>query len=68
MDITNKKVMILGAWGLVGNAITRKILEEEPSHLILTSLRKEEVEEYKRELLRLHTSLKADQITTWWGR
>ena len=67
MDITNKKVMILGAWGLVGNAITRKILEEEPSHLILTSLRKEEVEEYKRELLRLHTSLKADQITTWWG-
>ncbi len=30
--------MILGGWGLVGAAISRKILNEEPSELILASL------------------------------
>ena len=46
MDIQNKTVLILGAWGLVGNAVTRKILTEKPKNIIVTSLKKEEAESY----------------------
>lgn len=30
MDIQNKKVLILGDWGLVGSATARKIMEGYP--------------------------------------
>jgi hypothetical protein len=42
MDIQNKKVLILGGWGLVGSATARKILEGKPKQVILTSLLKHE--------------------------
>ena len=42
MDIRNKKVLILGGWGLVGSAIARKIVAEEPSSIVLTSLKESE--------------------------
>ena len=45
MDIKGKRVMIFGGWGLVGAAICHKILEEEPSELVLASLLKSEAEE-----------------------
>ncbi|MCF7807580.1 MAG: short-chain dehydrogenase [Candidatus Marinimicrobia bacterium] len=45
MDIKGKRVMIFGGWGLVGQAIAKQLLEEEPSELIVTSLRKNEAEE-----------------------
>ena len=38
MQISNKKVMILGGFGLVGRALTRQILEKKPAKLIITSL------------------------------
>ncbi len=50
MDITNKKVLILGGWGLVGSAIARRLMNESPSGIILTSLKKEEAEEICKEL------------------
>ena len=40
MDILNKKVLILGGWGLVGSAIARKITEGKPKQIIITSLLK----------------------------
>jgi hypothetical protein len=42
MDIQNKKVLILGGWGLVGSATARKIVEGKPKQVILTSLLKHE--------------------------
>lgn len=45
MDIQNKKVLILGGWGLVGSAIARRIMEGKPKQVILTSLLKSEAED-----------------------
>ncbi len=45
MDIKNKTILILGGWGLVGSAIARKIMEGNPSKVVLTSLHKNEAEE-----------------------
>ena len=45
MDIKNKSVLVLGAWGLVGNAVTHKLIPESPKKIIITSLKKEEAED-----------------------
>lgn len=50
MEIKGKKVMILGGFGEVGFAICRKLLQEQPKELIVTSLRKEEAFEAARKL------------------
>ena len=34
MDIQNKTVLVLGAWSLVGNAVTRKLVAEKPKKLL----------------------------------
>ena len=48
MDIKGKRVMIFGGWGLVGQAIAKQILEEQPAALIVTSLRPNESEEIRK--------------------
>ncbi len=60
MDIEGKRVMVFGAWGLVGRAICRQLLEENPSHLIVTSLRKEEVDEIIEVLRRDYPDTKTE--------
>jgi hypothetical protein len=50
MDIQNKKVLILGGWGLVGSAIARRIMAGKPKQVILTSLLKREAEDVCKEL------------------
>lgn len=50
MDIQNKTVLVLGGWGLVGNAVTRKLIPEKPKKIIVTSLRKEEAESHVTQL------------------
>lgn len=45
MDIKNKKVLILGGWGLVGSAIARRIVKGNPKQVVLTSLLKTEAED-----------------------
>ncbi len=47
MDIKGKKVLIFGGWGLVGQAIAKQLLEEQPSEMIVTSLRENEAAEIK---------------------
>ena len=51
----------------MGNAITRKLIRENPSKLILTSLREEEIKKYKNDLLSEFTHLTKDQIAVGWG-
>ncbi|MCB9210344.1 MAG: short-chain dehydrogenase [Ignavibacteriales bacterium] len=67
MDIQNKTVLILGAWGLVGNALTRKFISEKPKQIIVTSLKKEEAEGYAEQLRTEFPNLPDDYFIPWWG-
>ncbi len=67
MDIQNKTVLVFGAWGLVGNAVTRKLIPEKPKQIIITSLKKEEVEEEIQKLRKEFPDLPDDYFIPWWG-
>jgi KR domain-containing protein len=45
MDIAGKSVLILGGYGLVGQAVARRLIREGPREIILLSLRKDEADE-----------------------
>jgi len=45
MEIKGKKALILGGWGLVGQAVCRRMIEDEPSEMIILSLEKWQAEE-----------------------
>jgi len=65
MDIQNKKVLILGGWGLVGSATARKIMEGNPKQVILTSLLKHEAEDICK-MLEKETG-KKNVFKPYWG-
>ncbi len=67
MDIKNKVVMILGGWGLVGNAVTRKLVVENPKQMIITSLRQSEAEEAVAHLYEEFPDKEKDYFIPWWG-
>ncbi len=67
MDIKNKKVLVLGGWGLVGNAVIRKIIPEQPRQIIVTSLRESEAEEAIEKLRNEFPNLPEDYFIPWWG-
>jgi len=67
MDIQNKTVLVLGAWGLVGNAITRKLLTEKPKQIIVTSLKKDEAVSYAEQLKKEFPDLPDNYFIPWWG-
>ncbi|MCB0750525.1 MAG: short-chain dehydrogenase, partial [Ignavibacteriae bacterium] len=67
MDIQNKTVLVLGGWGLVGNAVTRKLIPEKPKKIIVTSLRKEEAESHVTQLKKEFPNLPEDYFIPWWG-
>jgi hypothetical protein len=66
LDIKNKKVLILGGWGLVGSSVARRITEESPKRIILTSLKKEDAEEICNELTKEYGKAKG-YYEPWWG-
>ncbi|MEB2328853.1 MAG: short-chain dehydrogenase [Ignavibacteriaceae bacterium] len=66
MDIKNKRVLVLGGWGLVGSAITRKVVNENPKQIILTSLKKQEAEEICAEFTKKFKTRK-NFFVPWWG-
>jgi NAD(P)-dependent dehydrogenase (short-subunit alcohol dehydrogenase family) len=45
MDIRGKSVLILGGYGLVGQAVARRLLQEKPREMTLLSLHRQEAEE-----------------------
>jgi hypothetical protein len=49
--IKGQNVLVLGGYGLVGTAVCRQLLHREPEEIIIHSLRPEEAEEARRELL-----------------
>ncbi|GBD33279.1 hypothetical protein HRbin33_02262 [bacterium HR33] len=50
MDLSGRRVMVLGGSGLVGRAVARRILDFGPSQMVLVALREKEVAEAAREL------------------
>lgn len=67
MNIQNKTILVLGGWGLVGNAVIRKIVPEKPKKIIVTSLRKEEAEDAVEKLLNEFPNVPKDYFIPWWG-
>ncbi|NUO81162.1 short-chain dehydrogenase [candidate division KSB1 bacterium] len=65
MEIRNKRVMVLGGWGLVGMAVCRKILREAPDELIVASLTEEEAREAVARLNKEHGE--HCRVTPHWG-
>ncbi|MDF1612649.1 short-chain dehydrogenase [Stygiobacter electus] len=67
MNIQNKTVLVLGGWGLVGNAVIRKIVPEKPKRIIVTSLKKEEAEDAVNKLQAEFPNKPNDYFVPWWG-
>ena len=63
MEIKNRKVLVLGGWGLVGLAICKKLINEGPSELVILSLEKWQSEDAV-ETLQGMTDIK---LTPLWG-
>ncbi len=67
MDIEKKTVLVLGGWGLVGNAIIRKMINKHPKRIIVTSLRESEAKEACENLKKENPDLPEDFFIPWWG-
>lgn len=67
MDIQNKTVLVLGAWGLVGNAITRKLVIENPKKIIIASLQKKEALEQVENMRKEFPNLTPEFLEPIWG-
>ena len=48
MDIKNKRVLVLGGFGLVGQAVIRRMMgapeSEKPAYIVITSIKQSEAE------------------------
>ncbi len=53
MDIRGKNALVLGGFGLVGNAVCRELLAHDPARLVVSSLMPQEAEAAVAELLRV---------------
>jgi hypothetical protein len=67
MDIKGRTVLVLGGGGLVGSAVCRKIIEENPKRIIVTSLLRGEAEDAVRILRAEYPKLGAKFFVPWWG-
>ncbi len=65
MEIRNKRVLVLGGWGLVGSAVCRMLLREAPDEIIVASLDEREAREAVSRLRgETHSDLR---LTPCWG-
>ncbi|MCR4416148.1 MAG: short-chain dehydrogenase [Ignavibacteria bacterium] len=67
MDIKGKSILILGGWGLVGYAVARRIIVENPSKIILASLNEWEAREAVENLSKEFPDYPNENIIPWWG-
>jgi hypothetical protein len=67
MDIKHRTVLVLGGWGLVGSAVCRKLVEETPKQIIVTSLLKHEAEEAVHRLRQEYPKVGKSFFIPWWG-
>jgi NAD(P)-dependent dehydrogenase (short-subunit alcohol dehydrogenase family) len=67
MEIQNKTILVLGGWGLVGSAICRKLMEEKPKRIIVSSLLEAEAKEAVELLHREYPKAGRKFFIPWWG-
>jgi hypothetical protein len=67
MDIQGKTVLVIGGWGLVGSAVCRKFMEENPRRIIVTSLNRREAQEAVQALRREFPHAGKGFFVPWWG-
>ncbi|HLF15452.1 MAG TPA: short-chain dehydrogenase [Bacteroidota bacterium] len=67
MDIKDRTVLVLGGGGLVGAAICRKLAEEHPKRVIVTSIVRKEAAETIAMLRREFPRLPKNHFTAWGG-
>jgi hypothetical protein len=67
MDIQGKTVLVIGGWGLVGSAVCRKFMEENPRRIIVTSLNRREAEDAVHALRAEFPHAGRDYFIPWWG-
>jgi hypothetical protein len=67
MDIQGKTVLVIGGWGLVGSAICRKLMEENPGRMIVTSLLRSEAQDAVQELRAEFSHVGKEFFVPWWG-
>jgi hypothetical protein len=67
MDIQNKSVLVLGGWGLVGSAVCRTLIEENPRQIIITSLKESEAKEAVARMRKEYSKLPKNFFIPWWG-
>ncbi len=67
MDIQGRTVVVLGGGGLVGMAVCRKLVDERPKRIIVTSLIRSEAEEAIRILHQEFPRASKSFFVPWWG-
>lgn len=66
MDIRGKTVLVLGGYGLVGQAVCKLLMAEEPARLIIASLKEEEARSTQA-ALRQEFPDSPTEVTPAWG-
>lgn len=66
MEIQGKTILVLGATGMVGQALCRQLIQEKAGTLILTSLYEHEVEQF-HEILKKENPNSLPTIEKTWG-
>jgi hypothetical protein len=67
MDIQNKTILVLGGFGLVGSAVVKKLVTENPKKIIITSLLLSEAEDTVAKLREEYPDVKNDFFVPWGG-
>ena len=67
MDIQNKTVLVLGGWGLVGSAVCRQMMPENPKRIIVTSLLEHEAKDVVQTLQHEYPRAGKKFFSPWWG-
>jgi hypothetical protein len=67
MEIQGKTVLVLGGWGLVGSAICRRLMAEDPKRIVVTSLNAEEAHEAVSLLRKEFPGKGRNFFIPWWG-
>jgi len=67
MAINSKTVLVLGGWGLVGSAICRRLMDEQPKRIILTSLKESEAREACEQMRKEYPKAGRNFFVPWWG-
>jgi len=67
MELSGKKVLVLGGWGLVGSAICRELMKHNPARIIVSSLRKTEAEDAVAQLRKEFPTADPNMFVARWG-